>query len=105
MRGNIWRSTDQGNTFTKLDTVGADQSIAGGVQLKNGGLVFVGLGGQVLYTSDGQKFTLTYRADRKGLSSVMEDTNTLYVFGEAGVQEQTPTPDPAEIETPTPSGS
>lgn len=105
MRGNIWRSTDQGNTFTKLDTVGADQSIAGGVQLRNGGLVFVGLGGQVLYTSDGQKFTLTYRADRKGLSSVMEDTNTLYVFGEAGVQEQTPTPDPAEIETPTPSGS
>ena len=104
MRGNVWRSTDQGNTFKKVDTSGADQSVAGGAQLKDGRLVFVGLGGQVLYSADGQKYTLTYRADRKGLSAVIEDTDKLYVFGEAGVQDQSHQPNPADIEAP-PTGS
>ncbi len=98
MRGNIWRSTDQGNTFQKLDTKGADQSIAGGIQLRDGSMVFVGLGGQVLYSPDGVSFTLTYRADRKALSSIIEDTDTLYVFGEFGVKQQSLKPLPEETE-------
>ncbi len=102
MRGNIWKSTDKGATWLKLDTAHADQSISGGVQLKDGSLVFVGLGGQVLYSTDGTKFTLTYRPDRKGLNSVIQDGNTLYVFGEGGVKEQSPTPKPEEIEVPLP---
>jgi len=103
MRGNIWRSTDKGATWAKLDTHGADQSIATGIQLPDGALVFVGLGGQVLYTPDGQKFTLTYRADRKGLNAVIQDgADKLLVFGEAGVQDQSLTPRPEDIDVPLP---
>ena len=103
MRGNIWRSTDEGNTFQKLDTKGADQSIAAGIELKDGSMVFVGLGGQVLYSPDGTDFTLTYRGDRKGLSAIIDDTDTLYVFGEAGVKPQSLKPRPEEIEVVAPA--
>ena len=102
MRGNVWRSTDKGATWTKLDTSGADQSIAGGIQLEDGSFVFVGLGGQVLYSQDGQKFTLTYRPDRKGLNAVTTDGDKLLVFGEAGIQHQSRTPVQAEIDVPLP---
>ena len=102
MRGNIWRSTDKGATFTKLDTNGADQSIAGGIQLEDGSFVFVGLGGQILYSTDGQKYVLTYRPDRKGLNAVTTDADKLLVFGEAGVQHQSRTPVEAEIDVPLP---
>jgi photosystem II stability/assembly factor-like uncharacterized protein len=103
MRGNIWRSADKGTTWGRLDTHGADQSIAGGLQLPDGGLVFVGLGGQVLYSPDGQTFTLTYRADRKGLNAVIQDgADKLLVFGEAGVKDQSLTPRPEDIDVPLP---
>jgi photosystem II stability/assembly factor-like uncharacterized protein len=102
MRGNIWKSSDKGATWTKADTSGADQSISTGVQLADGSFVFVGLGGQVLYSPDGTKFTLTYRPDRKGLNAVMQDGGSLLVFGEAGVQTQSVTANPAEIEEPLP---
>jgi len=103
MRGNLWRSTDKGKTWVKLDTSGADQSIASGIQRPDGAFVFVGLGGQVLYSADGQKFTLTYRPDRKGLNAVIEDGDHLLVFGEAGVQSQSTTPKPEEIDVPLPA--
>jgi photosystem II stability/assembly factor-like uncharacterized protein len=103
MRGNIWASKDKGLTFAKLDTSGADQSVSGGVQLKDGSFVFVGLGGQVLYSADGQKYTLTYRPDRKGLNAVIQDSETLLVFGEAGIQSQSPTPKQEEIDVPLPA--
>jgi photosystem II stability/assembly factor-like uncharacterized protein len=103
MRGNIWRSTDKGKTWVKLDTAGADQSIASGIQLEDGSFVFVGLGGQVLYSPDGQKFTLTYRPDRRGLNAVILDgADRLLVFGEAGIGEQSITPKPEEIDVPLP---
>ena len=103
MRGNLWRSTDKGKTWTKLDTSGADQSIASGIQLPDGAFVFVGLGGQVLYSPDGQKFTLTYRPDRKGLNAVIQDgADHLIVFGEPGVKDQSLTPKPEEIDVPLP---
>lgn len=104
MRGNIWASKDKGLTFAKLDTSGADQSIASGIQLEDGSLVFVGLGGQVLYSADGAKYTLTYRPDRKGLNAVISDGDTLYVFGEAGIRPQSRTAKPEEIDVPLPAG-
>jgi hypothetical protein len=104
MRGNIWASKDKGATFAKLDTHGADQSIAAGMQLKDGSFVFVGLGGQVLYSPDGQKYTLTYRPDRKGLNAVIDDGQTLLVFGEAGIKPQSITPKPEEVDVPLPAG-
>jgi photosystem II stability/assembly factor-like uncharacterized protein len=102
MRGNIWKSSDKGATWAKADTNGADQSISTGVQLADGSFVFVGLGGQVLYSEDGTKFTLTYRPDRKGLNAVMQDGGSLLVFGEAGIQTQSVKANPAEIEEPLP---
>jgi photosystem II stability/assembly factor-like uncharacterized protein len=103
MRGNIWASKDKGATFAKLDTSGADQSVSSGLQLRDGSFVFVGLGGQVLYSTDGTKYTLTYRPDRKGLNAVIEDDTTLYVFGEAGIQPQSPTPKPEDVDVPLPA--
>jgi len=102
MRGNIWKSADKGATWAKADTHGADQSISTGIQLADGSFVFVGLGGQVLYSQDGKTFTLTYRPDRKGLNAVLEDGGSLLVFGEAGVQTQSVKANPAEIEEPLP---
>jgi photosystem II stability/assembly factor-like uncharacterized protein len=102
MRGNIWKSKDKGATWTKADTHGADQSISTGIQLADGSFVFVGLGGQVLYSDDGTTFTLTYRPDRKGLNAVMQDGGSLLVFGEAGIQTQSVKANPAEIEEPLP---
>jgi photosystem II stability/assembly factor-like uncharacterized protein len=103
MRGNVWHSTDKGATWAKLDTAGADQSIAAGIQLADGSLVFVGLGGQVLYSTDGKQFVLTYRPDRKGLNAVILDgADKLLVFGEAGVKDQSITPNPDEIDVPLP---
>ena len=103
MRGNVWRTTDKGTTWTKLDTSGADQSVSGGIQLADGSLVLVGLGGQVLYSTDGQKFVLTYRPDRKGLNAVIQDgADKLLVFGEAGVKDQSMTPRPEDIDVPLP---
>jgi photosystem II stability/assembly factor-like uncharacterized protein len=103
MRGNVWHSTDKGASWTKLDTAGADQSIASGIQLADGSFVFVGLGGQVLYSSDGKQFVLTYRPDRKGLNAVILDgADKLLVFGEAGVKEQSLTPRPEDIDVPLP---
>ena len=103
MRGNIWASKDKGQTFAKLDTSGADQSVAAGIQLKDGSFVFVGLGGQVLYSLDGVKYTLTYRPDRKGLNAVIDDDTDLFVFGEAGIQKQSMTPKTEEIDVPLPA--
>ena len=89
MHGNVWHSADRGATWAKLDTVGADQSVAMGIQLKDGKFVFVGLGGQVLYSPDGKTFTLTYREDRKGLNAVIEDgADRLLLFGETGIKDQ-----------------
>ena len=72
-------------------------------QLDDGSFVFVGLGGQVLYSTDGRKFTLTYRPDRKGLNAVIQDgSDKLLVFGEPGVRPQSLTPRPEEIDVPLP---
>jgi hypothetical protein len=65
--------------------------------------VFVGLGGQVLYSPDGVKYTLTYRPDRKGLNAIIEDETELFVFGEAGIKPQSITPKPEEIDVPLPA--
>ena len=49
-------------------------------------------------------YTLTYRPDRKGLNAVIEDEVELFVFGEAGIQKQSPTPKKEEIDVPLPAG-
>jgi photosystem II stability/assembly factor-like uncharacterized protein len=105
MHGNIWHSTDRGASWTKADTGAADQSVAAGIQLKDGKFVFVGLGGQVLYSDDGKKFTLTYRENRKGLNAVIEDgADHLLIFGESGIADQPTTPPLNEIAQPLPQG-
>ena len=61
------------------------------------------LGGQVLYSQDGQSFVLTYRPDRKGLNAVIQDgADKLLVFGEAGVKDQSMIPRPEDIDVPLP---
>jgi photosystem II stability/assembly factor-like uncharacterized protein len=91
MRGNIWRSTDQGLTWAKADTGKADQSIASVIQLPDGDVVAVGLSGGLLVSKDGGKtFAVKYRDDRKGLNSVISSADgKIIVAGEAGLHEVT----------------
>jgi photosystem II stability/assembly factor-like uncharacterized protein len=91
MRGNIWRSTDQGLTWSKADTGKADQSIASVIQLPEGDVVAVGLSGGLLVSKDGGKtFAVKYRDDRKGLNSVVSaNDGKIFIAGEAGLHDVT----------------
>ncbi|MCY1183500.1 hypothetical protein D9M73_241300 [compost metagenome] len=51
MRGNIWRSADKGQNWSKIDT-GTTLAINGSLQLGSGRIVALGNGGIVLASDD-----------------------------------------------------
>ena len=87
MRGNAYRTTDNGETWKKVDT-GTDKSIAGGVQLDKEHVVLTGLQGYVGYSADGgQNFKEVTRSDRLGYSAVVKGADgQVVVFGEPGAK-------------------
>ncbi len=87
LRGKIYRSTDQGDTWTEIQSR-TEASLMGGTVLKDGRVFIVGLGGVILESTDaGQSFTLHTRADRIGLSTILQTPRkNLLVFGEMGVE-------------------
>jgi photosystem II stability/assembly factor-like uncharacterized protein len=91
MRGNIWRSEDQGKTWVKSETPGADQSLASAIQTPDGSVIAVGLGGEMAVSKDGGKnFAIAYRDDRKGMNALISTADgRVLVFGETGVQDVT----------------
>ena len=90
MRGNIWRSDNQGRTWQKLET-GARQSFHHGVRLVrglvNGQIVFVGLNGVIAISRDGgRSFRSCTRPERRGYAAIAEGQNgNLILLGENGI--------------------
>lgn len=86
LRGNIWRTTDQGATWAqaKTDTIASIQS---GIELKDGRIVLVGLEGAVLVSSDkGASFKPLKRNERTAVTTALQlDDGKVLLFGEAGV--------------------
>ena len=84
LRGNLFRSEDAGLTWQRV-TTGTEAMLDGGAAA-DGTIQLVGLSGVILTSADrGKSFTLTQRADRKGLAAVAIDAGALITVGEAGV--------------------
>ena len=86
MRGNVLRSTDQGDTWTHIDSrVGT--SYFGAVQLADGELVLVGQGGAIVTSRDnGQSFAVRKVGGVQSLAAVVDAGHgELALGGEAGM--------------------
>lgn len=87
LRGNIFRSTDLGNTW-KTVTNEAGATLNSGTVTPDGRVLLVGNGGAVMLSTDkGETFRAYFRQDREGVMDVVpvSDTNLLIV-GEGGVK-------------------
>ncbi len=89
MRGNVWRSDNDGRSWRKLDTDGARQSFQDGLRFTNGDIVLVGLNGVVAISRDnGKSFRAFTRPERKGYAALAEGANdNIILFGETGIQQ------------------
>ncbi len=96
MRGNIWRSDNNGRSWRKLETTDSEgkvarQSFQDGTRfvkgLFNGRIVLTGLNGVVATSADnGRSFKTCTRTDRKGYAALTESGNgNILLFGEQGV--------------------
>lgn len=93
MRGNIWRSDNNGSTWRQLDTGKAQQSFQDGARfvrgLNNGTVVLTGLNGVIATSRDqGRSFKACTRPERKGYAALLESkggTGNILLFGETGV--------------------
>ena len=86
MRGHVLRSPDKGKTWIDVPT-GTDKSWTGGLQLADGTIVLVGLGGAVATsTDDARTFRTTIRPERQTLSAVtIGPPGQLVVAGLTGI--------------------
>ncbi len=87
MRGNLWRTEDLGDNWDQVDS-DTVQSLGGGTILDDGSIVIAGLGGAVIYSTDGgQSFESVIRPQRRGHSTVADGGNGhVVVVGEAGAE-------------------
>ena len=87
LRGNIFRSTDQGETWAPVDS-GESYSLYGGEVLDNGKILLVGAAGQVLSSTDaGQSYTAWNHPARQTLSSAAAvDGAGYYLIGMGGIE-------------------
>lgn len=86
LRGNLFRSDDAGESWTKIDT-GTQASLQGAVQRQDGKVIVVGLSGTVLTSADGRAFKLQSLPDREALSGIFETpAGQLIIYGEKGVR-------------------
>jgi photosystem II stability/assembly factor-like uncharacterized protein len=95
MRGHIFRSPDLGESWVEIQTSSDDnQSLSGGIQLRNGNIVLGGLGGSIAF---GKESSSTFEAinleHRRGISAVAQASDgSVFLFGTFGVQKA-----PAEV--------
>jgi photosystem II stability/assembly factor-like uncharacterized protein len=85
LRGSLFRSTDDGNNWTRLDS-GSKSSISN-LAYAGTDVVAVGAEGLVLRSSDGgASFKATVREDRAGLTTVVGTTDgRAVIFSRQGV--------------------
>jgi photosystem II stability/assembly factor-like uncharacterized protein len=97
LRGNLFRSTDFGNTWQQVKLLSESGPLEFGLAnaslLKDGTVVIVGHGGSVLTSKDaGRSFTVINRLDRASLAGATDDAaGNLVLVGQAGVQIASPT--------------
>lgn len=87
MRGNAYRSTDLGHSWTKLET-GIGTALHGGVSLGPNRLVLVGAGSNVLFSANnGETFERLKSSTVMGLNAVAPGTavGSLILVGSGGV--------------------
>ncbi|MEO0421176.1 MAG: YCF48-related protein [Pseudomonadota bacterium] len=86
LRGNIYRSTDRGEQWQRID-VANQASLTAGTHLADGRVVLVGNSGAILVSADhGRTFSVSYREDRLSLSGVAAaDPSHVVVVGAAGI--------------------
>jgi photosystem II stability/assembly factor-like uncharacterized protein len=91
MRGNIYRSSDGGATWTQIES-GIKFGIMGGKVMENGAIVLVSQGGNVLLSkNDGMSFSEVQRERGGGIplqTVAALDAETLIVAGMLGVDVQ-----------------
>ncbi|PSF06844.1 photosystem I reaction center subunit IV [Marinobacter halophilus] len=86
LRGNMFRSTDLGRSWTVVPNEGG-ATLNNGAVADDGRITLVGNGGAVLMsTNAGESFRVTFRNDREGLMAVVPLAGTnLLLVGEGGV--------------------
>lgn len=85
MRGSVYRSADNGQTWEKVD-IDTTASFNGGRTLADGRIMLVGNAGLVATSKDdGRTFEIQWSPASRGFSAVVEAGDRLVVAGEAGV--------------------
>jgi photosystem II stability/assembly factor-like uncharacterized protein len=86
MRGSVYRSADNGQTWEKVD-IDTTASFNGGRTLADGRIILVGNAGLVATSKDdGRTFATQWSPASRGFSAVVEAGDRLVVAGEAGVE-------------------
>ena len=84
LRGNVFRSTDGGESWDNVTLEGSG-SLYAGVGTDAGKLVLVGTGGRVVYSDDGgQTFVESIHPSRSALSDVVMDGDRLLLASMSG---------------------
>jgi photosystem II stability/assembly factor-like uncharacterized protein len=87
LRGNLFHTTDNGDTWEKVDSK-TENSLMGAGKGNNGRISIVGTSGVIVTSANGGRtFNLEIRDDRLGISSVsFTDDNNMILVGEKGVE-------------------
>jgi len=87
LRGHLFRSEDAGESWEEIET-GTVAILNDGIRLDDGTIIIAGLGGAVLFSSDGgRSFELHQQANRRGIQAIVEiDNGKLFMVGEFGVR-------------------
>jgi photosystem II stability/assembly factor-like uncharacterized protein len=90
MRGNVFRTTDLGATWQKIE-LDTTQSLMAGRQLADGRVLLVGNTGLLAVSKDdGQTLELHWAPPGKGYSAMIETGGQVILAGEAGVSKLDP---------------
>ena len=89
MRGNVWRSDNDGRSWRRLDTGKAQQSFQDGLRFSNGAIILTGLNGVIAVSRDnGKSFRAFTRSERRGYAALAEGANdNIILFGKSGIQQ------------------
>lgn len=89
LRGNAWRSTDDGASWQQVDTGGLRSGIAAGLRRSDGSFVLLAQSGQVLHSRDGSRFTLVPLQRIEPVTAAFSEANNdLVLAGVRGVRRQ-----------------
>jgi photosystem II stability/assembly factor-like uncharacterized protein len=103
LRGNLFSSVDQGDSWTEVDS-GTTITLTTGMTLPDGGVVLAGQGGIILTRSAGeQSFTTAANPDRRVISGIAQQADGhLLLVGLGGVRLAQPNGAPLDSPTDNP---